>query len=139
MIKMKQGGSLWQLSTFFGSEPSPRDGCEMLGVCLKSLFWIIVGVFVSGGVLGCYLGDLAGIITHGWLGYESLSFVVQGVSFILACILAFILFACTLAAMHYLFTKSDITETIRDNVKELHSSWKYKYCPLVKVIPKEGE
>lgn len=134
MIKVKKGGSIWKLATFWGNDCLPNDFCSLIKA--MSIVLLIVSFFttVVSAALGATIGIYVALITTGvWLGEAT---------FVTAAYAGMALVVLTAwASVNDVQVSIPVPEKLSEgwgdfgnNAKEVYRGFKEKYCPIIKEV-----
>jgi hypothetical protein len=124
-IKVKTGSSIWKLATYWGSDNLPNNLCDLV----RNTVWCFCVSFFVVGLLSAWvafiLASIAASFNVGYVIWSAEFSVFVGV---ICLILA--AFCSELLSSHL---RRNPSERL-NNAKTVYTSWKDKFCPLVKEI-----
>jgi hypothetical protein len=127
MIKIKEGGSAWQLATWFGCNSVDKSLCPLVWTMGFSFMCISIICTALGAYLGCMAATIAASIASGTMIWS----IPMGIT--VGLIVAVLVIACI--ACVSIFLGETNNKTIK-NIKTSYSAWHDKVCPMVELIKK---
>jgi len=128
-INVKNGSSVWQLATCWGSDCLPDNFCTLFWSCLWRLLFISMGSVFTGAYLGFLLATIAASFSVGFIIWSTPLMITVGLFLIIAGGVSVVIVIEKMKESTIENPKSALSNTIN-----AYRSWKDKYCPRVEEV-----
>jgi len=125
-INVKNGSSVWQLATCWGTDVLPNNFCTLFWSCVWRLFFVVIGCLLFGAYLGCLFATIAASFSVG--------FIIWSMPLAITLTIILVIAAGVVAVFIGEKAKESTIENPKgalSNTINAYRSWKDKYCPKV--------